>query len=168
METIFEALRSDHSAQRELVAKLTSTTGASDDRAALFQELKAQLSAHAGAEERYFYNPLLEHDVSQTHARHSVAEHKEIDDFVEKLESTDMSSSQWLLSARELEDRLIHHLDEEELEIFPVAGKALADGSKAELARLYTEDMTRRLNEPRQPISESVEPSILASGTDDS
>lgn len=147
MTTIFEALRSDHDTQRTLADLLVKTEGDSEGRNELFAKLKHELEAHAAAEERFFYVPLLEHDLTQEHARHSIAEHKELDDFIEQLEGYDMSSSQWLMTAKELAHRLEHHLDEEEREIFPVAGKALSNDDKASLAGEYREDMDRRMNE---------------------
>lgn len=145
--TIFEALREDHEKQRTLVDLLTKTEGASDGRSELFDRLRAQLEAHAAAEERFFYAPLMEHDLTQEAARHSVAEHKELDDFVEQLEEYDQSGSQWLPTAKRLAERLIHHLDEEEREVFPVAGKALSDDEKTALGRDYRHDMERHLGQ---------------------
>ncbi|NNE94556.1 MAG: hemerythrin domain-containing protein [Acidimicrobiales bacterium] len=144
MTTIFDALRADHDNQRTLIDLLEQTEGDSDGRRDLFQRLRAALEAHAGAEERYFYVPLMEHDKTQDNARHSVAEHKELDDYVERLESYDMSAPQWLITVRELKERLLHHLDEEEKEVFPVAGKVLTDDEKATLAEEYRADMDRR------------------------
>ena len=145
MTTIFEALRDDHDTQRRLVSLLIETEGDSEGRQELFDRLRAQLNAHAAAEERYFYVPLMEDDLTQEKARHSVAEHKELDDFVEQLETYDRSSSQWLLTARELHHRLNHHLEEEEREVFPLAGKSLSEAQKTELADSYREDMRRHL-----------------------
>ena len=144
MTTIFEALRADHDTQRTLIDLLVKTSGDSDGRNEFFERLTAELEAHAGAEERYFYVPLMEHDMTQEKARHSVAEHKELDEFVERLSTTDMSSPQWLKIARDLAERLKHHLDEEEVEVFPVAGKVLSDDEKSSLADDYNEDMKRR------------------------
>ena len=142
--TIFESLRNDHETQRTLVGILTDTTGDSEGRNEIWAKLKVELSAHAGAEERYFYVPLMEHDMTQEAARHSVAEHKELDDFIEQLDGYDMSAPQWIQTAKELEERLLHHLEEEEKEVFPVAGKALGDDEKASLASDYDADMERR------------------------
>ncbi len=144
--TIFEALRADHEKQRTLVDLLTKTHGESDGRVELFDRLSAQLTAHAAAEERYFYVPLMKHDLTQDAARHSVAEHKELNDLVEQLRGYDMSGSQWLQTARELSEQLTHHLDEEEREVFPVAGKALGDAEKMQLATDYVSDMQRHLD----------------------
>ena len=142
--TIFESIRADHEIQRTLISELTATTGDSEERHEVWGLLRRELLALAGSEERFFYVPLIEHDLTQEAARHSVSEHKELEDFVEQLEEYDMSGSQWLITARELEKRLLHHLSEEEKEIFPVAGKALDDAAKDTLAGGYTADMDRR------------------------
>jgi hypothetical protein len=144
MVTIFEALRDDHERQRDLVGRLLDTEGDSDERRKIFDELKIELEAHAGAEERFFYIPLMEHDLTQDKARHSVAEHKELDDFVEQLDEYDMTAPQWIVTARELAHRLTHHLDEEEHEVFQIAGKALNETQKGELGASYQGDMHRR------------------------
>lgn len=145
MTTIFEAIRADHDTQRRLIELLEKTEGDSEGRRELWDRLKAELEAHAGAEERHFYIPLMEHDLTQEHARHSIAEHHELDEAVAELDATLMSSPQWLRLAKELGERLRHHLDEEEAEIFPVAGKALSDAEKDELAEHYRDDLDRRL-----------------------
>ncbi len=142
--TIFEALRADHDTQRDLIDRLVETTGDSSERRDLFDRVVRELAAHAAAEERFFYVPLMESDTTQEQARHSVAEHKELDDLVEQLEGYDMSAPQWLQTARDLRERLVHHLDEEEREVFPVAGKVLAESEKPTLAAAYDADMIRR------------------------
>jgi hemerythrin superfamily protein len=142
--TIFEAIRADHETQRTLIDLLTKTSGASDGREELWPRLRRELTAHAAAEERFFYVPLMEHDETQEKARHSVAEHKELDDFVEQLDGYEMSASQWKVTAEELAHRLTHHLDEEEHEVFQMAGKVLTDKDKDDLASSYDDDMTRR------------------------
>lgn len=141
---IFEALRADHERQRDLVERLLTTEGDSDERDDLFDRLSTEMEAHAGAEERYFYVPLMEDDLTQDKARHSVAEHQELDEFVEQLQEYDMSGPQWIQTAKELGHRLTHHLDEEEREVFQMAGKALTEQQKQDLAVEYAADMDRR------------------------
>ena len=142
---IFEELRADHETQRDLIARLVETTGDSDERAKVFDRLSAELEAHAAAEERHFYTALMDHDLTQDKARHSVSEHKELDDLVESLEAYDRTAPAWLETARQLEHRLTHHLDEEEHEVFQLAGKALTDAEKASLATDYRAMMREHL-----------------------
>ena len=137
MKNIFEALRESHDKQRRLLDALTDTHGDTDKREGLFAALKAELHHHAAAEERHFYVPLMEYDQTQEKARHSVAEHHEIDELVETLEQTDYSSPGWLTHAKQLQELVTHHLDEEEQEVFQVAGKVLSDRDKTELAKTY-------------------------------
>lgn len=130
---IFEAIREDHKKQRTLVSLLCKTHGDSDGRKELLERLKSTLRKHAEAEERFLYRPLLKGEIAHEMARHGVAEHKEIDDLLEKLETTPFDSPGWLSHAKKLEERLLHHLDEEEHQLFQLAGKDLSADQKEEL-----------------------------------
>lgn len=140
-QTIFEVLRGDHEVQRGIVERLAKTQGDSPERRRLYAELKAELSAHAAAEERCFYVPLFAHDLTLSKARHSVAEHHELDELIEALDALSFGSSGWLNQAHSLFERIEHHLREEEREVFQLAGKALADADKLRLAKAYQREM---------------------------
>ncbi|MCB0962586.1 MAG: hemerythrin domain-containing protein [Acidimicrobiales bacterium] len=142
--TIFDELRTDHEHQRRLIGEVVDTHGDSDERRRLFADLKEALEAHAAAEERHFYTELMQFDATQEKARHSVHEHEQLDDLVEALEGYDRSAPAWLETARELEHKLTHHLDEEEAEVFPMAGKVLDDDQKAGLGAAYRSMMDDR------------------------
>ena len=51
---IFEALRESHERQRDLSEKLIKTSGMSEQRKQLFEDLKNELYAHSVAEDRFF------------------------------------------------------------------------------------------------------------------
>lgn len=139
--TLFEALREDHDTQRTLLDLLIKTHGDSEGREELFAKVKKALTSHAAAEERALYIPMMEVDMTQEKARHSVAEHHEIDELVEELGDTDFSSPGWLATAKKLRDLVTHHLDEEEQEVFQLAGRALSADAKVRLAGTYREEM---------------------------
>ncbi|TYK65092.1 hemerythrin domain-containing protein [Colwellia echini] len=138
---IFSALRSDHEKQRLLIQALVSTTGDSSSRRDFFEDLKSQLTQHSAAEERYFYAPLMKLDATIEISRHGIAEHHEIDELLEKLEETDMSSPVWLKTMKDLEHKVLHHLKEEEKSFFQQAGKYLDATQKQELASQYQAEM---------------------------
>ncbi|GAB3340567.1 hemerythrin domain-containing protein [Marivirga atlantica] len=138
---IFEALRADHDTQRKLAEILTTTSGESEGRDELFKRLKTELATHADAEERYFYKPLIDHDMTQDLSRHGIAEHHEMDELVEELEKTDLSSPGWLVTAKKLQEKILHHLDDEEHEFFQLAGKVFTDEQKVSLAKDYQKHM---------------------------
>jgi hypothetical protein len=141
---IFTALRDDHDKQRHLMKVLVETEGNSPSRAMFFSDLKDQLEAHAVAEERFFYAPLIADDKSIDLSRHGIAEHHQIDKLVAKLEETEMSSPNWLKTMKELQHKVLHHLEEEEREFFPIAGKVLAKQEKQSLAKDYEAEMAEQ------------------------
>lgn len=134
---IFEALRTSHETQRTLANQLILTSGDSPEREMLFRELKLELAAHAAAEERFFYVPLIAHDMTQEPSRHGIAEHHEMDKLVKELEDTDASSPGWLTSAKALHHKVFHHLKDEEQRVFQLAGKVLTEAEKVSLAKDY-------------------------------
>lgn len=140
---IFEALRKDHDIQRSLLAKLVDTSGDTEKRDNVFKKLRTELETHADAEERYFYKPLIDSDKTQEKARHGIAEHHEIDELIEELEETEYSSSAWLKIAKDLQEKVEHHLDEEEHEVFQMAGKVLSEKNKEQLAKDYKRHMVK-------------------------
>ncbi|MES2786429.1 MAG: hemerythrin domain-containing protein [Pseudomonadota bacterium] len=149
---IFEALRISHDTQRALATQILETQGDSPDRNRLYRELKHELAAHAAAEERWFYSPLIDHDQSMAQSRHGMAEHHEMDTLVDELNAMEMSSSGWLAHFKKLHHKVYHHLEDEEHAIFQLAGKVLTEKQKTDLAKSYEEEFVNfRLGE--MPIS---------------
>ena len=137
---IFEALRESHALQRSLSRQVLDTSGDTPERQALFKDLREELAAHALAEDRHFYVPLMQHDAGIDLSRHAIAEHHAIDELVEELEKTDPSSPGWLATAKKLTDKVHHHLEEEEHRFFQMAGKLLTERQKTALAASYLAD----------------------------
>ena len=134
---IFEALRISHVNQCARADNLIQTQGDSAERVWLFRELKRELAAHAAAEERFFYVPLIAHDITQEPARHDIAEHHQMDKLIEQLETTDFSSPAWLSTAKALHHKIYHHLEDEDQSVFQLAGKVLGEAEKLSLAKKY-------------------------------
>lgn len=134
---IFDRLKEDHDRHRELLTRLAVTTGDSEDRRALFANFKTEVTAHAAAEEETLYATMLSKPDLRHDGQHSVAEHKEIDDLIRKLEETDMSSSAWATHFKKLHHDYLHHIDEEEKDMFPAAAEELSDSKAQELKQKF-------------------------------
>ena len=137
--TIFGTLVEDHDRHRALLAQIAQTTGASAERKALFEELTYQLKAHAAAEEQALWSTVLRKPEITEDGRHAVAEHKELDDLLNELAARDMASSGWLLRFHTLREEYLHHIKEEEQELFEACEKHL---DKAD--RLYMKGVFER------------------------
>lgn len=148
-ETIFEALRESHERQRALCRQLLRSRAHSESRIATFTALRIELAAHAAAEERHLYVPILMDDRGLSSARHALHEHHQMDELVEDLQVQDHSGQSWMTTARKLSEKVHHHLREEEKKFFQVAGKILKPAVKARLAKRYRVEhakMTRALS----------------------
>lgn len=144
---IFEALRESHERQRNYADILVQTHGDNAERVEAYKQLKAELQAHETAEERFFYIPLMEHDKGIDLSRHAISEHHEMDEMMEELDETEMSSPSWLATAKKLSEKVHHHLKEEEQKFFQMAGKILDDKQKESLAGQYVREYEEQLTE---------------------
>lgn len=127
---IYKRLEQDHNKQRELCETLKSTRSGSQNRADLWDELKVELEAHAAAEEQVFYSALMQKPKGTEDARHSVHEHQEMTKLITEIDAMDQSSDVWEKKFAALAHDVVHHVDEEEADIFPAA-KQLIDADDA-------------------------------------
>ena len=72
-----------------------------------------------------------------------------IDELLAKLDDTDMSSPAWLRHLKTLQEKVEHHLADEEQEFFQVAGNVLNDRQKTKLADEYQKEMKQELDDEK-------------------
>ncbi len=140
---IFNAIRESHDLQRDLCRKLTASRGDMADRQVLFLQLKVELMAHAAAEERHLYVPLLMEDGGLDASRHALHEHHEVDELLDDLSVRNKKQAGWIATAKKLSFKVRHHLKEEESKFFQLAGRLLSATKKQQLARAYTREIVR-------------------------
>ena len=140
--TLFDALRESHGLQRQFCRRLILTRDLVR-RQALFLQLKVELEAHAAAEERYLYIPMLMTDSGLSASRHALSEHHDIQELCEDLSVRDKSGDDWTLTMSQLSHKVHHHLRDEERKFFKVGGRLLDEPLKLRLARKYTADVVR-------------------------
>lgn len=134
---IFDRLKQDHDKHRQLLAQMGETEGASDERASLLEKFTIDVKSHAAAEEQALYSTMMRKPETTSETRHSVAEHHEIEEMLNDLAATAMSSSAWLAKFKALRHRYEHHIDEEEEEHFPDFAKHLTDADLAHMRQVF-------------------------------
>jgi hemerythrin superfamily protein len=129
---IYDALKKDHETVKELLTQLVHL---SDDdgrtRESLIQEIRDELIPHSRAEEAVFYNSLRLVDESKSLAMHGYKEHMEAETLLRSLQMMDKLNTSWRNTAIKLQEALLHHIEEEEGEVF-AAGKRLFTTQEAE------------------------------------
>jgi hemerythrin superfamily protein len=130
-------LKNDHRMVEKLFNEIEKGNG---NREQLFKELKNALDVHADIEEKLFYPAVRA--AKQTHdiAVEAVEEHKQVRILLMDLEKADKKTEHWLAGLKVLMEDVLHHVGEEEHEMFPkVKDKVL---SKEEL-----DDLGKRMEE---------------------
>ncbi|WBH16956.1 hemerythrin domain-containing protein [Sphingomonas radiodurans] len=136
---IYRDLKADHDKQRGMLKELGELRGDTTVRKRLFETFRLELQSHAAAEEESLYAVMLGNPELRDDARHSVAEHKEVDDLLGELMDLDFGSDEWESKFFHMRHRYEHHIEEEEEEMFPAADEALGDDVEAQMAATYEE-----------------------------
>lgn len=134
---IFDRLKEDHDAHRQLFDKMADAKDDHDRLEKLFDQLKVEVTAHAAAEEETLYATMLARPDLREDAQHSVAEHKEIDDYLEDLDELEFNGEDWRQTFDQLKKRYLHHIEEEEEEMFPGAAEELTAEEETRLAEIF-------------------------------
>lgn len=134
---IFERLKQDHDRHRKILDQLSETSGESDERKQLFEEFTREVKSHAAAEEQALYSTMLRKPPTTDETRHSVAEHHELNEALNDLAATDMSSSAWMAKFKQLDHDYRHHIDEEEDDHFPDFADYLTDEDRSHMQAVF-------------------------------
>jgi len=137
---IFARLKADHDRHRKLLTQIDETKGENPEREKLFEAFRIEVTAHAASEEMSLYATMLGKPDLRDDAQHSVSEHKEIDDLLTELYEMDFASTGWLTRFRTMKDRYLHHIEEEEEEMFPEAEEGLSEAKKKELLAIFEKE----------------------------
>ncbi len=103
----------------------------------LLEKFTKEVKSHAAAEEQALYSTMLRKPPTTDETRHSVAEHHELNEALNDLAATDMSSSAWMAKFKQLDHDYRHHIEEEEEDHFPDFEKHLDDDDIAHMEKVF-------------------------------
>lgn len=134
---IFGRLKKDHDRHRMILDKLAETSGDSEERRNLFEEFTKEVKSHAAAEEQALYATMLRKPPTTDDTRHSVAEHHELNEALNDLAATEMSSPGWMAKFKQLDHDYRHHIEEEEEDHFPDFAEYLTDEDVQQMEEVF-------------------------------
>ncbi len=134
---IFTRLKEDHDHHRELLDQMAETSGETERRKELLEKFTKEVKSHAAAEEQALYSTMLRKPPTTDDTRHSVAEHHELDEALNDLAATDMSSPAWMAKFKQLDHDYRHHIEEEEKDHFPDFEEHLNDDDIAHMEKVF-------------------------------
>lgn len=121
---IYEALKKDHEEVGALLDELVSLRDDDDYRFVIIEEIRNHLIPHARAEESVFYNTLRAVNADKKVVFHGFQEHLEAETLLRTLQVMDKLNLEWKPIAEKLREAILHHVKEEESEIFAEARAA--------------------------------------------
>jgi hypothetical protein len=123
---IYERIKQDHDAAREVIAKIKETTSrAWKTRRELFDHLKLDMWVHHKVEEAVFYSHLRAGKEMHGEAMEAVNEHHTANGLFEELDTFPVDSEEWLMKFKALSELVDHHMKEEEEDFFKKAKKVI-------------------------------------------
>lgn len=151
---IFADLKKDHDKHRKLIERMDAAKGKKDKGALeqLFIEFRTEVSAHAAAEEESLYATMLAKPDLREEAQHSVSEHKELDDYMEDMAEHEVGSAKWNEIYAQLKKRYLHHIEEEEDEMFPEASEGLTNAEEKRLAETFEKRKPEELKKAEEEV----------------
>ncbi|TMF07845.1 MAG: hemerythrin domain-containing protein [Chloroflexi bacterium] len=140
-----QLLKDDHKKVEKIFSDLENKR---DDRRALFPELDRELTIHAEIEEKIFYPAAKGAEPTRDLVLESIEEHRQIKMVLADLEQTDMRTAQWAADLKVLKEDVMHHVGEEENDLFPKVKKVLSEEQ--------LEDLGTRMEEMKVELVEAV------------
>ncbi|STX52055.1 Uncharacterized conserved protein [Legionella busanensis] len=132
--TIFTYLKKDHRVAKELINKILHLDPhATEQRDDLFNQLKKEIIIHSKAEEKVFYKPLKKEEATKEEIPHAKEEHEEVEQMLDRLSDKTLNGAAWTKLFQKMADSLMHHIEEEENEIFKDAKKELSSDEAQEM-----------------------------------
>lgn len=147
---LFELLKNDHQEVKQIMQ--TITKGSRQQREPLFVELNDELTTHMQLEEKLFYPKLQKNPDCKDLMKDALQEHQEAKNALKKLERLDADSSDWMPTFKQLQQGVLHHIQDEETKVFPKAEQALGVQECNDIARQFKQQ------------KEATEPSKAATG----
>jgi len=144
---IYELLKSDHDKVREILEKLKQSSGEKDEeREQLLNELRTELFKHNQAEEETFYKELQGYSETKDKVSHSEEEHEKVETYLINLESPKMNEKERESVTQIMREELLHHIEEEENELFSKAQKLISKERSTKLGEEF-ENAKREIDE---------------------
>jgi hemerythrin superfamily protein len=121
---VLKLLKKDHDEVKKMLKDLEATTDrAVKTRQDLFGRLRFSLTVHEQMEEAVLYPVLKEHEETREIALEAYEEHDVVDTILGELEQTPFDDETWHAKLTVMQENLLHHIEEEENEMFPKVRK---------------------------------------------
>jgi len=141
-QDILELILADHREVENLFSKLEKAKNP-EQLYSLFNQLYKAVNLHARAEELVFYPSLREFEDTDDIIEEAEAEHEEAAAMLEEMKALNPDSEEFPERIAELKEALMHHLHEEESEVFEIIRESMDEQELSELGQEFQQAKTK-------------------------
>jgi hemerythrin superfamily protein len=123
---ILSLIELDHRATEQLFDELEGTK-AKKKTQELFNQIYKELTLHAKAEELVFYPAMMEYDETKQYVEEAEEEHNSVKILLEQMKALEPNDSEFENKMMNLKESVLHHVEEEESEIFDAVRERMDD-----------------------------------------
>lgn len=127
-----ELLKQDHQEASNMMDKL-EMNDQSDMQ--MFSQLKQALTLHTKMEETLLYPALEEHEETRDMVQEAYEEHQTVDEILAEMSGLAPTNEDFTRKLAELRENVMHHVKEEENEMFPKVEQVLGRDRLQEMGR---------------------------------
>jgi len=143
--TVYMVLSGEHSEIRTLLNALEAAPDAmGGGKESMFDMLRRELLSHARAEQATVYMRAAER-IPMTEVEEARQEHTEIEQALISMETSDFRSEEWKNQLKALKQMVLHHVEEEENEMFPKMKEAFSDEEAKQMAKEFHEAKNKEM-----------------------
>jgi hypothetical protein len=160
----FELLKADHKKVADLFDRLEAASGKA--KFDVFQQINSELELHTHIEEKIFYPAIEKPEETHDLTLEAYEEHKVVKTLLAELAGAKTADDEWQAKAKVLQEKVEHHVEEEENELFDKADDVLSDEEIEALGNRMEAEKARKQGRaaPTQPIAKGAKASKASGG----
>lgn len=121
-----DLLKKDHQSVKKLFKEFEASGKESPEEGQrIFEECARELAAHTTLEEEIFYPELSGYEETKEMVAEAAEEHHVVDVLIDEIRSLEPSDEAFAAKFMVMSENVLHHVEEEEKELFPEAEKLL-------------------------------------------
>lgn len=159
---ILNTLEGEHAEVSTLMEEVLSSDTPAKAAEKHYPTIRKKLLLHTRAEQRVLYAACEDHEDTAEMIPDSKAEHQEIEDILQELDTMSLDAPAWIERFEVLQRTVAQHVADEENDLFPLCKDAFESSRLRDLDDAYTEakrEIEPQIGEPLRPRTEQ-QPSV--------
>ena len=141
-QNILDLIATDHREVEQIFVQIESASNL-EQLYRHFNQLYKEVNLHARAEELVFYPRLREYEDTDEMLEEAESEHDEAAALLEEIKALSPDSAEFKEKVAELKEAILHHVQEEESEVFETARDCMDDQQLKQLGQEFQQVKTK-------------------------